>query len=70
MKSIQRLLSAALMIAPAAAMAAGTDDWWKPLSAINSGDTAWVMTSAALVLFMTLPGLALFSAAAVADSRI
>ena len=60
MKSIQRLLSAALMIAPAAAMAAGTDDWWKPLSAINSGDTAWVMTSAALVLFMTLPGLALF----------
>ena len=40
--------------------AAGTDDWWKPLSEINSGDTAWVMTSAALVLFMTLPGLALF----------
>ena len=60
MKNIQRLFSAALMIMPAAAMAAGTDDWWKPLSAINSGDTAWVMTSAALVLFMTLPGLALF----------
>ena len=47
-------------LSPALAMAAGTDDWWKPLSAINSGDTAWVMTSAALVLFMTLPGLALF----------
>ncbi len=28
--------------------------------AINSGDTAWMMTSTALVLFMTLPGLALF----------
>ncbi|MDR1192300.1 MAG: ammonium transporter [Verrucomicrobiales bacterium] len=27
---------------------------------INSGDTAWMMTSTALVLFMTLPGLALF----------
>ena len=27
---------------------------------INSGDTAWIMTSTALVLFMTLPGLALF----------
>ncbi|MDR1789360.1 MAG: ammonium transporter [Opitutaceae bacterium] len=27
---------------------------------INSGDTAWMMTSSALVLFMTLPGLALF----------
>ncbi|MEH6702894.1 ammonium transporter [Parasphingorhabdus sp.] len=26
----------------------------------NSGDTAWILTSSALVLFMTLPGLALF----------
>jgi len=29
---------------------------------INNGDTAWVLTSTALVLFMTLPGLALFYA--------
>jgi Amt family ammonium transporter len=27
---------------------------------INAGDTAWIMTSSALVLLMTLPGLALF----------
>ncbi|MBM2882805.1 ammonium transporter [Chromobacterium phragmitis] len=27
---------------------------------INSGDTAWMLTSTALVLFMTIPGLALF----------
>jgi Amt family ammonium transporter len=27
---------------------------------LDSGDTAWLMTSTALVLFMTLPGLALF----------
>jgi ammonium transporter, Amt family len=27
---------------------------------INTADTAWIMTSTALVLFMTLPGLALF----------
>lgn len=27
---------------------------------VNSGDTAWILTSTALVLFMTLPGLALF----------
>jgi len=27
---------------------------------IDSGDSAWIMTSTALVLFMTLPGLALF----------
>mgnify|MGYP000901890144 FL=1 len=29
-------------------------------SAINAGDTAWVLVSTALVLFMTIPGLALF----------
>src|ERR1044071_7016577 len=28
--------------------------------AINSGDTAWMLISTALVLFMTIPGLALF----------
>jgi Amt family ammonium transporter len=27
---------------------------------INSGDTAWILTSTALVLFMTIPGLSLF----------
>lgn len=29
-------------------------------SRLNSGDTAWMLTSTALVLFMTIPGLALF----------
>ncbi len=29
---------------------------------IDSGDTAWILTSTALVLLMTLPGLALFYA--------
>lgn len=32
----------------------------KPVSEINTGDTAWMLTSAALVLMMTGPGLALF----------
>jgi Amt family ammonium transporter len=27
---------------------------------LNGADTAWIMTSTALVLFMTLPGLAMF----------
>ena len=27
---------------------------------LDSGDTAWMLTSTALVLFMTIPGLALF----------
>ena len=31
-----------------------------PAPAINSGDTAWMLTSTALVLLMTIPGLALF----------
>ena len=41
--------------APAAAPAAAA-----AASAINSGDTAWMLTSTALVLMMTIPGLALF----------
>src|SRR3954466_3816737 len=32
----------------------------KDVKDINSGDTAWMLTSAALVLMMTGPGLALF----------
>nr|BFE93061.1 hypothetical protein GCM10020185_35970 [Pseudomonas brassicacearum subsp. brassicacearum] len=27
---------------------------------LNSGDTAWMLTATILVLFMTIPGLALF----------
>ncbi len=32
----------------------------EPVSALNSGDTAWMLVSTILVLFMILPGLALF----------
>lgn len=32
----------------------------EPASPVNPGDTAWVLTSSALVLAMTIPGLALF----------
>ena len=32
----------------------------QPVAEIDSGDTAWILTSTALVLFMTIPGLALF----------
>ena len=37
---------------------------------IDSGDTAWILTSTALVLFMTLPGLALFYAGLVKSKNI
>ncbi len=32
----------------------------EPAPVLNSGDTAWILTATALVLFMTLPGLSLF----------
>ena len=37
---------------------------------LNSGDTSWILTSTALVLFMTLPGLALFYAGLVKSKNI
>ncbi len=37
---------------------------------INTGDTAWMMTSAALVLMMTVPGLALFYAGMVRKKNV
>ncbi len=43
------------LVAPIAAAAQTT-------TAPNSGDTAWILSATALVLFMTLPGLALFYA--------
>jgi Amt family ammonium transporter len=48
--------------APAAAPAAAapTEPFITTFDKINSGDTAWMLTSTALVLLMTIPGLALF----------
>jgi len=39
-------------------------------STLNSGDTAWLLTSTALVLFMMIPGLALFYAGLVRAKNI
>ena len=44
-------LSGALFAAPARAQEA---------SGLDTGDTAWILTSTALVLMMTIPGVALF----------
>ncbi|SAL74243.1 ammonium transporter family protein [Caballeronia udeis] len=49
-------VATATAIAPAAPAAPFSVD----SSKISSGDTAWMLTSTALVLFMTIPGLALF----------
>ena len=37
---------------------------------LNSGDTAWMLTSMALVLFMTIPGLSLFYAGMVRSTNV
>ena len=54
MKTLTRIMSVVAAAAVWPAVASG--------QTIDSGDTAWMLTSTALVLFMTLPGLALFYA--------
>ena len=55
------LVAAAACLLPSLAMAEDT---------LNSGDTAWMLTSTALVLFMTIPGLALFYAGMVRSKNV
>ncbi len=55
------LLPAVLLLWPASAVAADK---------LSGGDTAWILTATALVLFMTLPGLALFYAGLVRASSV
>ena len=64
---------AAMMTVASKTMAATVAPaWGKPVPAvnINSGDTAWVLISAALVLLMTAPGLALFYAGMVRRKNV
>ncbi len=57
--------------APAAAAPAPTEAVTSdPNSKINPGDTAWMLTSMALVLMMTVPGLALFYGGMVRSKNI
>jgi len=58
--SIFLALSAAMMLVSAGASA----------QEINGADTAWILTSTALVLFMTIPGLSLFYAGLVRSKNV
>jgi len=60
---MKRLTSTILMLTfmPAVSFAA---------DGLDSGDTAWMLTSTALVLFMTLPGLALFYSGLVGNRNV
>ena len=53
MKTIIKTLSLLSLLAPGLALAQ---------SELSSGDTAWMLTATALVLFMTIPGLSLYYA--------
>ncbi len=55
------LIPAALLLLPGVAMAE---------DAMSGADTAWIMASTALVLFMTLPGLAMFYAGLVRSKNV
>ena len=57
---LRQLVLLLVLLMPAAAFA----------DEISSGDTAWMLTSTALVLFMTLPGLALFYAGLVRAKNV
>ncbi len=56
----KHLTIAASVILASAAPALGQDAAAAPAPKLDSGDTAWMLASVALVLMMTIPGLALF----------
>ena len=58
-----RLLALLCLLFPSLAMADSLDTG-------DTGDTAWILTSTALVLFMTLPGLSLFYAGLVRRKNV
>lgn len=60
MNKLINYLTVVMAVMPLPVLAADLNSWWRPLAQIDGGNTAWVMTSAVLVLFMTIPGLALF----------
>lgn len=58
---MKKTILLATLLSPSMAFAQLTD-WIRPMSELNAGDTTWVTVAAILVLFMTIPGLALFYA--------
>lgn len=70
MKMKHTLLAAGSAIAALGLAAAPAFAQDAPPPTLNSGDTAWMLTSTALVLFMTIPGLALFYAGMVRKKNI
>ena len=55
-----RLGRAALLLSALLLLSLAGPAWAAETTSVDTGGTAWVITASALVLFMTLPGLALF----------
>ena len=69
--SIRHLSSALGRLGVAALVVLGAPQLaWAQGDALNSGDTAWMLTSSVLVLFMTIPGLSLFYAGLVRSKNV
>ncbi|MDE0853402.1 MAG: ammonia channel protein, partial [Nevskia sp.] len=73
--SLRLPLAAALILAAAPlfaddAPAAPTAPFTTSVDKISAGDTAWMLASTALVLMMTIPGLALFYAGMVRKKNV
>jgi Amt family ammonium transporter len=66
--SEMRTLSRAMLMALPASLAAGAA--FAQDAKIDTGDTAWMLTSTAIVLMMTVPGLALFYAGMVRKKNV
>ncbi|HJN51518.1 MAG: ammonium transporter [Pseudomonadales bacterium] len=60
-KGLASVMSVLIMLLPQLAWAEDS---------LNSGDTAWMLTATALVLFMTIPGLSLFYAGMVRSKNV
>ena len=63
-----RLFPKAALAAPL--LLAAAPAWAEDAPAVNTGDTAWMLTATALVLMMTIPGLALFYAGMVRKKNV
>jgi Amt family ammonium transporter len=59
-----------LLLCPLLSFAQAASDAAPAAPALNGGDTAWIIAATALVLFMTLPGLALFYAGLVRSKNV
>jgi Amt family ammonium transporter len=64
-RSLGTVLAIATLLGPAVALAQEVQ-----APTLNSGDTAWMLTATALVLFMTIPGLSLFYAGMVRAKNV